>query len=326
MDKAACQTEPEFFDLGSAFYDAILSQNIDVAQDLNSDEKELVELINRQMEESEEVAQFVPLLPEQLAKFLDEVKKENTDFDKVCAIVKGDIALAGETIRISNSPIYRRAAGSIESIDRAIAVLGLQGVTQIASTLLLKRILDVESSRFKQFGEVLWNHCLECAEACRMLSDGDEDPFICYLMGLVHDVGKVAMFSSLCQHLDEHGSVNINESKIFKLVMMEHSTWLSANIAKEWDLPNSIVLALYEFDAMTLMSYMDYTDRDKSPLAILLEKANSCSEINTLIKAEILKPETGIDLLLGLGLSKEKIEKVLMQYELSQASDSSRMG
>ncbi len=322
MSDIGCQEKSEFFDLGSAFYDAMLSNNIDVTEDLNPVEQELYEVINRQIEESDDLAQFVPLLPEQLAKFLDEVKKENTDFDKICAIVKGDIALAGETIRISNSPIYRRAAGPIESIDRAIAVLGLQGVTQIASMLLLKQILDVESNRFKQFGEVLWNHCLECAEACRMLCDDSDDPFICYLMGLVHDVGKVAMFSCLCRHLDEFGSENIDEGKIFKLVMTEHSTWLSATIAKEWDLPNSIVLALYEFDAMTLMSYLDYDKKDKSALAILLEKANSCSEIHTLIKANILKPETGVELLLGLGLAKTKAEKILLHYDLSDIDSS----
>ena len=326
MNNIACETESELFDLSGTFYDAMLSQKVDVSEDLNSAELALYELISYKLEQSDELAQFVPLLPEQLTKFLDEVKKEDTDFDKVCAIVKGDIALAGETIRIANSPIYRRAAGPIESIDRAIAVLGFQGVTQIASMLLMKQILDVESNRFKQFGEVLWNHCLECAEACRLLSTDDDDQFICYLMGLVHDVGKVAMFSCLCQHLDEHGSEDINESKIFKRVMIEHSTWLSATIAKEWDLPNAIVLALYEFDAITLVSFLDYDTADKSALAILLEKANSCSEIHTLIKAKLLKPETGVELLCGLGLSKAEIEKILLHFELSADSTLPAMG
>jgi HD-like signal output (HDOD) protein len=305
-----------YFDVGSAFYDAILSHKVDISEDLNPSERELYQKITIMLDESEDLSQFVPILPQQLIKFLDEVKKENTDFDKICAIVKGDIALAGETIRVANGPLYRRAAGPIESIDRAIACLGLQGVNQIASMVLMKQILDVESNRFKKFGEVLWNHCLECAEACRMLGGTDDDPFTCYLMGLVHDVGKVAMFTCLCQHLDEHGSENIDESKVFKMVMTEHSTWLSAHIAKEWDLPNSIVLALYEFDAMTLMSYLDYDPKNKSPLAILLEKANSCSEIYTLISAKIIKPATGIELLRGLGLSKEKIETILAYYEL----------
>lgn len=321
MNDATEQAEAEYFDVGNAFYDAILCKNVDITEDLNEQELALYKTITAQLEESDELAQFVPLLPKQLTMFLDEVRKENTDFDKICAIVKGDIALAGETIRISNSPIYRRAAGSIESIDRAIAVLGLQGVTQIASMLLMKQILDVESNRFKQFGEVLWNHCLECAVACRMLSDSSEDPFTCYLMGLVHDVGKVAMFTCLCQYLDEYGSDNIDEGKVFKMVMTEHSTWLSAHIAKEWDLPNSIILALYEFDAMTLMTYLDYDTKGKSNLAILLEKANSCSEIYTLINSGILKPETGVELLRGLGLEKTKIEKILTHYELLEIGE-----
>lgn len=315
--------EQEYFDLGSAFYDAILAKQIDVTEDLNAAETELYDKVTSLLEESDSLSQFVPVLPQQLVKFLDEVKKENTDFDKICAIVKGDIALAGETIRIANSPIYRRAAGTIESIDRAIACLGLQGVTEIASVLLIKQILDVESNRFKQFGEVLWNHCLECAEACRLLCSEDDDPFTCYLMGLVHDVGKVAMFTCLCDHLDEFGSEDIDECKVFKIVMTEHSTWLSAHIAKEWELPNSIILALYEFDAMTLMSYLDYDTKDKAPLSILLEKANSCSEIYTLINSGIVKNETGIELLRGLGLEKDGIETILKRYDLLEVGSES---
>ncbi len=320
MNKIADTIASNYFDVGSAFYDAILSQQSDIKEDLNAAEKMLYEKVTGLLEGSEELAQFVPLLPEQLTKFLDEVKKENTDFDKICAIVKGDIALAGETIRVSNSPIYRRAGGAIESIDRAIAVLGLQGVTQIASVLLLKQILDVESNRFKQFGEMLWKHCMECAEACRLLCTKKEDEFTCYLMGLVHDVGKVAMFTALCQHLEEYGSEDINEGKVFKLVMTEHSTWLSAHIAKEWDLPNSIVLALYEFDSLTLMSFLDYDAKGKSDMTVLLEKANSCSEIHTLISAKILKPQTGIDLLKSLGIDEAKIEKILTSYGLLEGS------
>jgi HD-like signal output (HDOD) protein len=321
MDTNNQAAEAEYFDLGSAFYDAILSRNVDATEKLNAAELELYEKITKLVEESESLSLFVPVLPQQLMKFLEEVKKENTDFDKICAIVKGDIALAGETIRIANSPIYRRAAGEIQSIDRAIATLGLQGVTDIASALLIRQILDVESNRFKQFGEVLWNHCLECAEACRLLSNDADDSFTCYLMGLVHDVGKVAMFTCLCDHLDKYGSEEIDECKVFKIVMTEHSTWLSAHIAKEWQLPNAIILALYEFDAMTLMSYLDYDRKGKSALAILLEQANSCSEIYTLINSGIIKSETGVELLRGLGIEKSSIDKILQRYELLEAVD-----
>lgn len=321
MESINQAAEQEYFDLGSAFYDAILSKGPDVSEDLNAAETQLYETVSKLLEESESLSKFVPVLPQQLMKFLEEVKKEDTDFDKICAIVKGDIALAGETIRVANSPIYRRSAGEIESIDRAIACLGLQGVTDIASVLLMKQILDVESNRFKQFGEVLWNHCLECAEACRLLSAAGEDPFTCYLLGLVHDVGKVAMFTCLCDYLDEHGDSDIDECKVFKIVMTEHSTWLSAHIAKEWELPSSIILALYEFDAMTLMSYFDYDTKDKSALAILLERANSCSEVYTLINSGIVKSETGIELLRGLGIEKSSIDKILCRYELLEVAD-----
>jgi hypothetical protein len=102
--------------------------------------------------------------------------------------------------------------------------------------------------------------------------------------------------------------------------MTKHSTWLSAHIAKEWDLPNSIVLALYEFESLTLMSFLDYDAKGKSDMSILLEKANSCSEIHTLITANILTLETGIELLKGLGLEEEKTEKILAHCGLRERS------
>lgn len=308
----------EYFDLGSAFYDAIFSQRVDESDDLNPAETRLYAEVNDLLDESDSLSQFVPVLPQQLIMFLDEVKKEETDFDKICDIVKCDMALAGETIRIANSPIYRRAAGSIDSIDQAVACLGMRGVTEIALVLLLRKVLNVESNRFKKFGEGLWNHCLECAEACRILSDRDSDAFTCYLIGLVHDVGKVAMFTCLCERLEQSDANDIDECKVFKLVMTEHSTWLSAYIAKEWALPDSIIQALFEFDRMTIMSYLDYDQKNKSVLAILLEQANSCSEIYTLINSGIVKAETGIELLRGLGLSQDHVEKVLERYDLLQ--------
>ncbi|MFK7864613.1 MAG: HDOD domain-containing protein [Pseudohongiellaceae bacterium] len=317
------ELQEEYFDLGNAFYDAIFCRSADETDELNSAEDELYTKVTEILEESDAVSQFVPVLPEQLLKFLDEVKKEETDFDKICEIVKGDLALAGETIRIANSPIYRRAAGPIDSLDKAVGILGLRGVTEIALVLLMRRILNVESNRFKNFGEGLWNHCLECAEACRILSDESLDSFTCYLTGLVHDVGKVATFTCLCEQLELADSQNIDECKVFKLVMTEHSTWLSALIAKEWALPESIITALYDFDKLTMMSYLDYDAGDKSALAVVLEQGNSCSEIYTLINAQIVKAETGVELLRGLGLSKEHIDQVLERYDLLQVESGS---
>lgn len=310
-------TDSMHYDVASAFYNAILSRAIDTTEDFSSSESIIYDTISNMLDESDKLSQFIPALPQQLIEFLEEINQENTDFDKICDIISGDIALAGETVRLANSPLYRRSSGEIDSIERAIACLGLQGVAEIASVLLIRQILDVDTNRFKVFGKVLWKHSLECAEACRLLSNDNIDPFTGYFMGLIHDVGKVAIYTCICKYLDVQNSQNIDidEGKLFKLVLGENSTWLSAQIASQWNLPPAITLALSEFDSLTI-TYSDNDQNDQSALGSLLVKANTCSEIYTLMETGIVSNKDGVKLLRDLGLDKNSINRILDRYKL----------
>lgn len=318
MESQRESTDSMHYDVASAFYNAILSRAIDTTDDLSGSESIIYETISNMLDESEKLSQFIPVLPQQLVEFLEEINQENTDFDKICDIIRGDIALAGETVRLANSPLYRRSSGHIDSIGRAIACIGLRGVTEIASILLIKQIVDIDSDRFKLFGKVLWSHSLECAEACRLLASDKTDPFTGYLMGLIHDVGKVAIYTCICKYLDIQSSENIpiDEAKLFKLVLSENSTWLSAQIASEWNLPPAITLALSEFDSMTITSYSDNDQQGRSALGILLVKANTCSEIYTLMDTGIITNAEGVKLLRDVGLDRNNINTILDRYEL----------
>lgn len=304
------------YDVGSAFYNAILCKPLDTAEDLNDAETEFYEAISDALVESDDLSQYIPVLPKQLIGLLEEINKTNTDFDKICDIVEGDIALAGETVRLANSPLYRRSSGTIDSIGRAIACIGIQEVTKIASALLIRQVIDINSDRFKLFGKVLWNHSLECGEACRLLSNDEVDPFTSYLTGLIHDVGKVAIFTCICRYLGDEATEGINEARLFKLVLGENSTWLSTQIASEWNLAPEITLALHEFDSMTVNCYMEDDSRDRSPLALLLVKANTCSEIYTLIDNDMITREDAVKLFRGMGLDKKGLNSILERYDL----------
>lgn len=303
-------------DIGSSFYDAILSSNVDETDELRDSEYQVYEQISEMLESTEEVTAYVPVLPEQLIAILNKIYQQNTDFEAVCQIVKTDIALAGETIRIANSPMYRRSSGEIDSIERAVACLGLQGVSAIASLLLVRDVINVESKRFKEFGRRVWNHSLECAEACRLLAPEGQDPFTCYLLGLVHDAGKVVMLACLGDYFVKNPAEDVDEEKLYKMALSDHSTWLSAKIAEEWNLPAEIVTALREFDVMTVTEQMDYDHVEKQPLAKLLKTANECSEIHTLIETGKVSQERGVVLLNDIGMDKKNINSILDRYQL----------
>ena len=318
MSNTGESMETQELDVHRAFYDIIFSDSSDSTDEMNEVEQELYDRVSTILDKSTSLSKLVPIMPTHMIDFLDEVQKSDTDFDKLFAIMKNDLVLSGETIRIVNSPLYRRSELTIESIERAISMLGLNGVSQIASVVMLRKVLDIDSRRFKAFGNLLWNHCMECAEACRLLC-GDEDPFACYLMGLVHDVGKVALFSCLIQELAKLNNLEINENKVFKIMLMEQSTWLSAHIVEEWHLSPTIVSALYQADRMNMTSLLGYEVENDSVFHEILEKGNYASEVYTLIRKKKITAEEGAEILISYGLSEQSIDEIFSCYEKMQA-------
>ena len=190
MSEMTQSSEVHHLDVPRAFKDYIFSDGCDATDQLNGPESEIYCDVTSVLETTAKLSAYVPVLPKQLAIYLNEVAKDDTDFDKIRQIVEGDMGLAGETIRIANSPLYRRSDDSIESIGKAVSMLGLDGVNVIATSLMMKQVLAIESKELKYISDNLWSHCLECAEACRLL-DTCDDQYAAYLLGLVHDVGAV---------------------------------------------------------------------------------------------------------------------------------------
>lgn len=305
-------------DVPRAFRDLLFKDSSDSTDPFSELEKALYDQVTETLESSAEVSAFVPVLPKQMAAFLDEIAREDTDFERIREIVESDMSLAGETVRVANSPLYRRSAMEIESIGKAISMLGLDGVNLIASSLMMKQVLQIKSRELQQIGEALWKHCLECAEACRIISGG-EDAFTTYLMGLVHDVGAVAIFSCYVNLLPDSYREGLDSNRVLKLLLEEQTSWLSAHIAQEWKLPQAISDALQDYDTMQQMMVIGCDKQSKHPLSRLLEKANEASEVYTLVKNGIIDVEAGERELLALGLSAEQISKIFERFaSLSQ--------
>lgn len=300
-------------DIQRAFNNQLFKDASDITDPFSDEEKSLYDQVTETLESSTEVSAFVPVLPKQMAAFLDEIAKEDTDFDKIREIVESDMSLAGETIRIANSPLYRRTAVEIESIGRAISMLGLDGVNLIASSLMMKQVLQIKSKKLQAIGEKLWSHCMECAEACRII-DSSEDEFTAYLMGLVHDVGAVAIFSCYINHLKGSQCEDLNDNRVLKLLLEEQTTWLSAHIASEWKLPQIIIKALQDFDAMQQMQIIECDKTEKHPMARLLEQANDASEVYTLIKSGVISEDEGALELDARGLNEEQRTQIFERF------------
>lgn len=281
-------------DLTTAFYDVMFGKSDEAAETLNPLEQAVCDDVSRLLEHRD-ISSLVPPLPAQIIQITNAVNDDSTDFRVLQGIIETDVALAGEIISKANTPAFRRTEKPTENIQEAVASLGLSGVADIANNILMKRVLDIKPIYFKMFGQQIWDHSDECAVLCRFLAD-DYDPGLCYLLGLLHDVGKVVMFKSLVDAFTIAHPEHQPGGKLFKDMMIQYSLWLSWRVAESWDMPESIVGALKQqrYDAA-------------EGLGVILLQGNFLSEMNMLAKVAQIDLEEMAAIFGQKGLSEEKV-------------------
>jgi len=294
-------------ELGTAFYDVVFG-DVDRSGGLNELEQVVCSEIDVMLEGTKNLSDLVPTLPKQLIEITQALSSKSADFDVVMRLIREDVALAGEVLRAVNSPLFRRSTVPVESISKAVSILGLVNIANIVSTVLAQRVMSVAPIYFKLFGQKIWNHSLECAAACQSLF-GTHDPCLCHFLGLIHDIGKIAIFPALVEGLKSvHPDIKPG-GQLFKDRMTDYSLWLSWKIAEEWALPEPLVTAL------SLQRSRSKCTAQPGSLGELLYHANLCSEVHMLTAAGTISFDEGTLALQRSGVPDESIFTICAAIE-----------
>ncbi len=256
-------------DTSTAFYDVMFEATKD-QQPMNLLEEKALEQVRTVLNDPQRLSKHIPTLPAMLIQLLKTLKNPYSDVFDFVDILEKDPAFAAEVLRVANSARYCKADQEIRSLKRAVSLLGLSGLSKIATTLLMSNVIPCKPIYYKMFGRQIWVHSMHCATLCELLAGShNEDEFDGYFLGLIHDIGKIVIFNCLCEAL---GMIMMDCSpgtKVFKKLMSEMSADISFYIAKEWQLPQLYCDALEE---------QTVTKKPIKSLAKLLYKANKLSE------------------------------------------------
>ncbi len=216
-----------------------------------------------------------------LIRLLDTLKKPDAEISDFVTLIEQDPVFAAQILKTVNSPQYVRADGEILSLYRAICILGFSGVSNIATRILMSKVLPCEPAYYQKFGRQIWTHSVQCASLCMTLSAPlDKNEFDAYFLGLIHDLGKIIIFNCLCEALSTVLVDCIPNTKVFKELMSEMSTDITYHVAMEWHLPHIYCQALKE-----------QNEQKKSDLAIVLDKANQLCEAHLMYERGLLTDE-----------------------------------
>ncbi|HEY3808719.1 MAG TPA: HDOD domain-containing protein [Steroidobacteraceae bacterium] len=189
---------------------------------------------------------YAPRRPMQLPKLMQAINDETSSRSALAQIIAGDPALAGNLLRLANSPYYRHSPEPIESLDRAVAMLGTEGLRSMIAAALLQPVFRVSGGSFAHFGEVTWEHSLYAANAAENYAALAEsaDPFAAQLLALILGLATLVVFSVAQDAF--LARQRKPEATTLAALIDAHSVGVARQIAASWELSGRIDTALGE--------------------------------------------------------------------------------
>lgn len=146
----------------------------------------------------------LPPAPAAAVKLLGLTRDEETEVSAISRVIETEPALAAKVLQIVNSAFYGFPS-RIKTIHRAVTLLGMSAVRQVALQVLFYESLVKRGSKGTFDRLHFWQHSLLVAILSRGIGQrmGHPDPDALYAAGLLHDLGKVI--------LESHGRVRYSE-------------------------------------------------------------------------------------------------------------------
>lgn len=190
----------------------------------------------------------LPTLPEVTMKIVELVQSPRSTAAQLHHLVSNDPALASRILKTVNSAFYG-LPGQIGSMERAIVLLGLNAVKNIAVAASLGQLFRGVTLCEGFTARDLWKHCIAVGVAARELArkiqpglEGEA-----FLAGLIHDIGilvwlqsKPQQFAQVCDQAKRTGG---DFCQIEMQILGADHQMLGMALAESWRFPRSCQMA-----------------------------------------------------------------------------------
>jgi len=296
-------------DFDKNFMQLVLSINVftDVAP--SRFEQTVLEQLDELLLSSSLDKNILPRLPAVVPQLLSSLKNDDVSGKILAEQIGHDPVLVGEVIKLANSPFYYQNNQKINSLQRAVIMLGQSGLKRLIANVVMKPIFNIQDGYFGHLAKnYLWTQSECCAHACSFLSKNRYDPFDAYLAGMAINIGMIVTVRILDQM---HKGRETPRSMTFYAMVLSKSKQLSVRIAENWRFPAPVLNALAEQADMN-------SHPDLSSFGGVVYAANRISQLHVLVKEG--RMSDNIDLL-TYSLGQQNSDRYLRCYaELKRIS------
>jgi len=179
----------------------------------------------------------LPQLPSTSIGALDLCSRPQVEIQDIVALIERDPVLSSELLRTANSVLYAGAEPA-QTLYDAVLRIGLRTLRSMLYAVSVRGAILGERS-LSTYAEEVWRQSSSCAAIARELAKplglGAEQA---YLIGLLHDVGKLPLLAMLRKAVLKESEVT--PALVGRMFRTYHEE-CGAALARTWRLPEEIV-------------------------------------------------------------------------------------
>jgi len=249
-------------------------------------------------------SRYFPRKPVLLPKLLRAINTASSGRNEIVRLILQDALLAGNVLKRANSVYYNASKEVVESINRAVTILGNEGLRAPVASAVMQPVFQLPAGFFEHFAPTTWEQARRTAAAAEEFARAQKtaDPFVAHLAGMLNSLGRIVIFRLTMDKYRERGNL-MPKAEVFIRAMIDRSRQVARSIAAAWEMSPPFLEAL---DAQITQG----SPEKMQPLARTLYYANLCGTLATLHEHELVTLEHAKELLVGQGLKAETYASV----------------
>jgi len=211
--------------------------------------EKVLKLVEESIPEAINSRKYFPRRPMVIPKLMSAIRSDDSTTRELVDIISQDPVLTGNILQLANSTFYRVSKEPVETVARAVVLLGTDGLRSVIANSVMQPIFKVPEGYYDDFAPTIWDLAVRSAMAAQAWARSTKkcNGFSAHLGSLIQHMAYIVLFK-LTADLYQRASGSLPRPEVFVRIFEQQANRVCKLIADEWQLADNVRQAFSEFE------------------------------------------------------------------------------
>lgn len=216
---------------------------------IDADHTVILQKIAESIDTAVQQRDYFPRRPMMLPRLLQALNDAQSTRTELSRLILEDPTLTASVLERANSVFYRVSNKPVETIEKAVVMLGQDGLRGIMATAILQPVFRVPAGDFEHFATYAWEHAQRTSFVSELYARATRsaDPFVAQLLGVLRILSNIVLFRVAMDKYRETPRLTPSPAVFIRAIQL-HRGPMAIRIATSWGLSQASLAALEQQD------------------------------------------------------------------------------